>query len=252
MFDSVTGTWSKLDHWNSTLPVGISISWTIPITSWPAAEPPTDGEVGGHLSVDRDQRGVARRDQELVQVTREAVAGGDPRDLVVRVVVDVVPAAVAAEDVALVPGQHALATVLLHLEIHRGQGLAGQVPDELAVLVEDHRPVLSRHRRCPGDVVRREEHEAGARPVRGRRDRERRRGQIRAREERGARSWRDARNRGGAGTRRQSSGRHRTDEPAPCHLGRKARHRPRRFNHVRMFCKPAHSSGLPREPHPCL
>ena len=71
MFDSETGTWSRLDHWNSTLPVGMSISWTIPIDELPGDRAADGGERScGHLAVDRDQCGVARRDQELVQVAR--------------------------------------------------------------------------------------------------------------------------------------------------------------------------------------
>ena len=38
---SVTGTWSRLFHSNSTRPLGMSISWTTPARATPCFGPPT-------------------------------------------------------------------------------------------------------------------------------------------------------------------------------------------------------------------
>ena len=55
---SVSGTWSRLCHSNSTLPVATSISWTIESSTFPPAGPPTDVEVGLRLGVHGEQRGA--------------------------------------------------------------------------------------------------------------------------------------------------------------------------------------------------
>ena len=108
------------------------------------ARPAPRPQVAAVALVGEHDRGVARRDRELVQVERVAVAGAHGRHLAVVLVVDLADAvAVADEQPALPPGQHGLALVGLHAEV--GGDLAGRrlEPDEVAAVVDDHRPVLA-------------------------------------------------------------------------------------------------------------
>ena len=98
---------------------------------------------------DRDEVGVAlRRDLELVQVHRQAVGGVDGGDLLVLVVEDDPLAPAAARIRApLIPGQHRLPVQVLHPEVGDDLLLGQRVgvkPEQLALGVEDHRPVLGR------------------------------------------------------------------------------------------------------------
>src|ERR1019366_7084936 len=89
------------------------------------------------------QRRVLRRDQELVPVGAEPVAGFDGGDLLVVVVVDVVGArGEAAEPRPLPPGEHRLPVVGLGAEVRRLLARGNRLePDDVAVGVEDLRAV---------------------------------------------------------------------------------------------------------------
>src|SRR5215212_1100068 len=104
------------------------------------------GQVTVHPMVDGDQRGVLGGDQELVVVSRVAVAGFDPRYLPVGMVADHALSPAEAGVVAYPPGQHRLALVLLQLEVHNVQGFFPQQvqPHGLSFVVQDHAPVLPR------------------------------------------------------------------------------------------------------------
>ena len=126
------------------------------------------------LAVDRDQRRVLRREQQLVQVTMAAASRLHARNLVVGRVEDDPAAAVRAEDGALVPRQDGAALVRLHAHVHRRGRAERQEPDRLAMVVDDERPGMAlavRRRlvsaRRSGDVERREEDRARRRARRG-------------------------------------------------------------------------------------
>ena len=134
------------------------------------------GEIRRHRLVGGEQRGVLRGDEELVQVSVEAVARADPRYLPVRVVEDnVLPDAVPGHHGPLPPGEHGPAPVSLHLEVPRGDVLLE--PHELTAVVEDHGPML------PDALLQSQKDVAGggARTFSG--DLRRGRGQVRARTE---------------------------------------------------------------------
>ena len=85
----------------------------------PAGAAAVHAEVGRARLVDQQQRGVARRDDEVVEVHRPVVAGLHARHLPVAAVDDdALPDAHAdvLVDAALPPGQHGPPAVLLHLE----------------------------------------------------------------------------------------------------------------------------------------
>src|SRR6185437_11034617 len=101
--------------------------------------PADGGEIGDGGLLGQDQRGVPRRDEELVQVGPEAAAGLDGGDALVVIVVDVVGAAGRADELgALAPGEHGPAEVGLGAEVG-GDVPGGQrvEPDDLAGAGED-------------------------------------------------------------------------------------------------------------------
>ena len=136
-------------------------------------------EVGvARWSVDGEQRGVPRRDQELVDVAREAVARGDVRDHVVRVVGDDVAAvADALRGLAAPPGEDRPAAVALDAEVGDAVRVERAEPDDVAGVVEDQRP------RLVDLLLRRDEDVPGRRLVRACDDVHRRRTQVRPRDE---------------------------------------------------------------------
>src|SRR3712207_6950469 len=71
-----------------------------------------------------------------------AVARAHPGYLTVGAVGDHVLAAAVRGTDALVPGEHRLAPVALHLEVHRALALHGAEPHRLPAIVDDHRPFL--------------------------------------------------------------------------------------------------------------
>src|SRR5215218_7905455 len=92
--------------------------------------------------VGRQERGVLRGDQELVQVSPVAVARADAGHLAVRVVEDHVLAdAVPGHDLTLPPGEHGSPPVALDPEVPGRAVLA--IPYELPLVVDDHRAVLA-------------------------------------------------------------------------------------------------------------
>jgi hypothetical protein len=124
----------------------MSISWADAVHHAAVLGTPVGGEVHRRLGVDGDEGGVAAGDQELVVVPWEAFAGLEPRYLLVGVVEDhVLPVAEAAVD-ALPPRKYRLAAVALGLEVHGVPlfGAHGAQPHRLALVIEDHGPVLGR------------------------------------------------------------------------------------------------------------
>jgi hypothetical protein len=140
------------------------------------------GEVHRHLVVDRDQRNAFGRDQELVVVARVAVPRSEPPHLPVGAVEDDVLALAVAGVVADPPGEHRLAPVPLHLEVHHVQILVLQEaqPHGLSVVVEDHASVLPRTVLL-GSVLRGDEDAARSGIARRRTHRNDRRAEVRAR-----------------------------------------------------------------------
>ena len=111
----------------------------------PSRGPPTRAEVAADRVVDGDQGRVVRRQLEFVQVGLVAVAGPHHRDLPVGAVGDhpAGGAAAAGHERVLPPGEHRLAAVALHAQVARPRSGRQRVePDQPAVFVEDHRPVL--------------------------------------------------------------------------------------------------------------
>src|SRR5215207_8852358 len=107
---------------------------------------PYGGQVHRHLTVDRDQRCILRRDEELVVVTLVAVAGPDPLYLPIRVVHEHVLALAKPRVESLPPGEHLLALVSLHLEIERVLlfiTLQRMEPYRLPAVVDDQRGVFA-------------------------------------------------------------------------------------------------------------
>ena len=156
-------------------------------------------EVGGHLAVDREQRFAARKQLELVDVAGEPVPGADDLQQPVGAIQDVIAARetdAAHAHGALPPGQHRLSLVALHLEVGDTRRRQGLEPDDLALVVDDHRPRLH----CL--PLGREEHVAPGRALRGTHDGHGRRLQVGATlEVLHGRRWRRGR-RGSAGPAR--------------------------------------------------
>src|SRR5215217_4287619 len=126
---------------------------------------PYGGQIPRHLIVDRDQRRVLGRDEELVVVALVAVAGPDPLYLPIRVVHEHVLALAKPRVESLPPGEHLLALVGLHLEVERVFlfiTLQGMEPDRLPPIVEDQRGVFARPAR-PRLLLRGDEDVTGAR-----------------------------------------------------------------------------------------
>src|SRR5215211_6857820 len=96
------------------------------------------GEIPGHSTIDRDQRGVLGADEELVVVPVAAVAGAEAGHLAVGMV----------EDHVLVypvhPGEHALAAVALHFEVMCASvpALQRTEPHHLTAIVNYQRAAL--------------------------------------------------------------------------------------------------------------
>ena len=156
-----------------------------------ARRSPDRGEVRGHRVVDREERGAAFGDQELVEIAAVPVSAVHALELAVATVVDHAASAVGASGRALVPGEDGLAAVGLRAEVLRQLGRKRQEPDWLAAVVEDHRAEQARgcrlrreHRVVAG---RCDEDEAGRSPRRRRVDRDRRRVPARLGHERRAR-----------------------------------------------------------------
>src|SRR5215213_5314007 len=107
---------------------------------------PYGGQIPRHLTVDRDQRRVLGRDEELVVVAVVAVAGPDPLYLPIRVVHEHVLALAKPRVESLPPGEHLLALVRLHLEIERVLlfiTLQRMEPYRLPAVVDDQRGVFA-------------------------------------------------------------------------------------------------------------
>src|SRR5215216_4165721 len=130
---------SRLCHSKMTSPVSMSTSWTIPSQAILRA---TDrGKVRSRRGVGRQERGVLRGDEELVEVPAVAVARAYPGYLMVGVIEDHILAhAMSGRDLALPPGEHGPAMVVLQLEVSRGPVLAK--PHELPNVIDYHRAVL--------------------------------------------------------------------------------------------------------------
>ena len=107
---------------------------------WRAAD---GSQVGRGSRVSQDQRGIPGGDEEFVPVRGEAVAGLDPRDGTVMVVVDVVgPAGQAAQAGALPPGEDPVPPVGLGAEVCRFlPGRHGVEPDHVTSVIDDLRAV---------------------------------------------------------------------------------------------------------------
>ena len=113
-------------------------------------------EIDRQAVVDGEHRGVSLRDQKLVDVADEAVAGADLRHGPVRGVVDDVPAVSDAHirDVTPPPRQHRLAEIVLDAEVRDAAGVQRLEPDDLAAVVHDHRACLrDDHLRGEEDVA---------------------------------------------------------------------------------------------------
>src|SRR5215213_9621561 len=126
---------------------------------------PYVGQIPRHLTVDRDQRRVLGRDEELVVVSLVAVAGPDPLYLPISVVHEHVLALAEPRVESLPPGEHLLALVSLHLEIERVLrfiALQGMEPYRLPAVVDDQRGVFAGAAR-PGFFLRGDEDVTGGR-----------------------------------------------------------------------------------------
>src|SRR5215211_7734818 len=120
---------------------------------------PYGGQIPRHLTVDRDQRRVLGRDEELVVVALVAVAGPDPLYLPIRVLHEHVLALAEARVESLPPGEHLLALVSLHLEVERVFlciTLEGMEPYRLTAIGDDQRGVFAGAAR-PGFFLRGDE-----------------------------------------------------------------------------------------------
>src|SRR5215210_1558501 len=137
-----------------------------------------------HLVVDRDQRRVLGRDEELVVVPLIAVGGPYPLYLPIGVVQDHVLALAVARMLPLPPGEHLLPLVRLSFEVHHIHILVLQEaqPYGLSVIVEDHATVLP-GTGLPWSVLRRDEDAARRRAREVRVHLDDRRVEIRARAE---------------------------------------------------------------------
>src|SRR5215213_7948182 len=126
---------------------------------------PYGGQIPRHLTVDRDQRCILGRDEELVVVALVSVAGPDPLYLPIRVVHEHVLALAKPRVESLPPGEHLLALVFLHLEIERVLRfitLQRMEPYRLTAIVDDQRCVLAGAAR-PGFFLRGDEDVTGGR-----------------------------------------------------------------------------------------
>src|SRR5215213_10546287 len=137
-----------------------------------------------NLVVDRDERRILGRDEELVMVPLVAVFGSKAGYLAIGVVADHVLALPVAGVVTLPPGEHRLSLVWLRLEVHHIHSLVLQEvqPHGLPVVVEDHATVLARPF-LVRPVLRGDEDAAGSSIVRRRGDLDDRRMEIRTRAE---------------------------------------------------------------------
>src|SRR5215217_4247972 len=100
------------------------------------------GEIRASRSVGHQERGVLRSDQELVEVPTVTVARAHPACLAVRGIEDHILAdAVPGRDLALPPGEHRSAFVVLHLEVSRGPVVTE--PHEMPLVVDYHWTVLA-------------------------------------------------------------------------------------------------------------
>src|SRR5215218_6257857 len=123
------------------------------------------GQIPRHLTVDRDQRRVLWRDEELVVVALVAVAGPDPLYLPIRVVHEHVLALAKPRVESLPPGEHLLSLVSLHLEVERVFlviTLQRMEPYRLPAVVDDQRRVFAGGAR-PGFFLRGDEDVTGGR-----------------------------------------------------------------------------------------
>src|SRR5215207_5718458 len=123
------------------------------------------GQIPRHLTVDRDQRRVLGRDEELVVVALVAVAGPDPLYLPIRVVHEHVLALAKPRVESLPPGEHLLDLVFLPLEIERVLRfitLQRLEPYRLPAVVDDQRCVFAGGAR-PGFFLRGDEDVTGGR-----------------------------------------------------------------------------------------
>ena len=104
--------------------------------------------VDGRDVVGRDERSPLGRQDQLVQVGAEPVARREPRDLPVGVIGDhVVPDPEAVLGPALPPGECRLAEIGRRPEVEHARRNGRTEPDELAGVVDDHRPALAGARR---------------------------------------------------------------------------------------------------------
>src|SRR5215207_7949514 len=126
---------------------------------------PYGGQIPRHLTVDRDQRRVLGRDEELVVVALVSVAGPDPLYLPIRVVHEHVLALAKPRVVSLPPGEHRLSLIGLHLEVESVFliiTLQGLEENRLTAIVDDQRCVLAGAAR-PGFFLRGDEDVTGGR-----------------------------------------------------------------------------------------
>ena len=124
--------------------MAMSISWTIESRRRVRGRAADRRQVDRLRAVDRDQRRPFGRDQELVHVGREAVAGANTCDLLVGRVDDHALALAGADvrDRPFPPGEHRAALVDLAAEVDRDV-LRLLEPDEPPAVVEDHRTTLA-------------------------------------------------------------------------------------------------------------
>ena len=145
----------------------------------PAGRPAVVAEVGPPRLVDEQERRVARRDDEVVQVGGATVAGVHGRHPAVALVHDHAGADAHADvlvDATLPPGEHGPPLVALHLEGRRVLSLGhGADPDRLTAPVDDHGAGIAVAGTALGDEV-----VARRRRRRPQRDRHARRVQVRA------------------------------------------------------------------------
>ena len=114
-------------------------------------------EIHVHLSIDREERRISRRDQELVYVAAQSVTGVDRRDGSVGGVGDDVVAAPDSHGRASAPpGEDGLSAIALHAKVGNALRVERIEPDDVALIVDDHRSGLrDGHLRCEEDQARR-------------------------------------------------------------------------------------------------
>ena len=169
-------------------------------------------QVAAHSVVDGEESGAGRRDFECVEVRLVAVTGAHDREVFVGAVGDHDPRVAPArgDERILPPREDRPAAVFLQAQVRRTLARRDRLePEELAGVVEDHRPVLPRPR------VGREEHVAGRLRARVRGDRDGGRLEIRARDEVLEVARVRPRRRAGRGLERATRGVHGRDREAP-------------------------------------